>query len=82
VSVVYPGGGRNGLQQDDGLLVDETQKSGSNNLYCGRMAGRSRLFNQPVAMVEQSVVAANRVGYCGRTVSTRRSLDRNREVAE
>jgi hypothetical protein len=59
--VVYPGGGRNGLQQDDSLLVDETQKSGGNNLYCGRMFGRGRLFDQHVAMVEQSVVAADYV---------------------
>ena len=62
--------------------MGETEKSGSNNLDCGRMAGRSRLFDESIALVEQSVVAANRAGYDGRTVFTRRCLDGNREVAE
>jgi hypothetical protein len=51
--------GRYGRQQDDCVLVDEAQKSGSNNLHCGWMSGRGRLFDKPNALVEQSVVAAN-----------------------
>jgi len=47
------------FNKDDGVLVDETQESGGNNLYCGWMSGRSRLFDKPIALVEQSVVAAN-----------------------
>jgi hypothetical protein len=59
VSAVCSGSGRDGLQQNDGLLVDEAQEPGSNNLYCGWMPWRSRLFDKPIALVEQSVVAAN-----------------------
>lgn len=32
---------------------------GGNNLYCGWMPWRSRLSNEPSALVEQSVVAAD-----------------------
>ena len=60
MSAVCAGSGRDGLQQDDGLLVDEAQEPGSNNLYCGWMSGRSRLFDESITVVEQSVVAANR----------------------
>lgn len=56
---ICPGGGRYGRQQDDGLFVDETQEPSCSDLYCGRMSGRSRLFDKPIALVEQSVVAAN-----------------------
>jgi hypothetical protein len=54
VSAVCAGCGRNGLQQDDGLLVGEAQESGCNDFYCGWMVGRSRLFDEPIALVEQA----------------------------
>ena len=56
---VCPGGGCDGLQQDDGLLLDEAQEPGSNNFYCWWMSRRGRLSDKPIALVEQSVVAAN-----------------------
>lgn len=79
---VCPGSGRDGLQQDDGLLVDEAQEPGRNNLYCGWMSGRSRLFDKPIALVEQSVVAAKYARHDGRTVSDRFCLDGNRKMAQ
>jgi len=51
--------GRYGRQQDDCVLVDEAQESRGNNFYRGWMFGRSRLFDKPNALVEQSVVAAD-----------------------
>ena len=60
MSAIDPGSGRDGLQQDDGLLVDAAQEPGGNNFYCGRIDGSSRLFDKPIALVEQSVVAADR----------------------
>lgn len=55
---ICPGGGCDGLQQNDCVLVDQTQEPGSNNFNCRRVARGSRLFDKPIALVEQSVVAA------------------------
>ena len=82
VSAVCAGGWRDGLQQDDGLLLDEAQESGSNNLSCRRMSGSGRMFDQPIALAEQSVVAANDARYGGRAVSDRPCLDGNPRIVE
>ena len=59
VSAVCAGSGRDGLQQDDGLLMDEAEESRGNNLNCGWMSGRGGVFDKSVDVVEQSVVAAD-----------------------
>jgi hypothetical protein len=59
VSALCPGSGRDGLQQDDGLLLDAAQESGCNNFDCGRVSGSGRVFDVPISLIEQSVVAAN-----------------------
>jgi hypothetical protein len=59
VPAVCAGSGGDGSKQDDGLLLDEAQESGRNHFACGRMSGCGRLFDKPIALVEQSVVAAH-----------------------
>jgi len=59
-SAVCPGSGCDGRKQDDGLLMDQTEESGRNNLDCGRMSWGGRMLDESCGMVEQTVVASDR----------------------
>ena len=52
VPAVCAGGGRNGLQQDDGLLMDEAQESGGNNFNYRWMPWGGRVFDKSIALAE------------------------------
>ena len=69
MSALCPGSGRDGLQQDDRLLLDAAQESGCNNFDCGRVSGSGRVFDVPISLIEQSVVAANYARHGGSAVS-------------
>jgi hypothetical protein len=58
------------------------QKSGSNNLGCGRISWRGRLFDKSSGMAEQSVVASHGLRLRRCTVPDRLCLDRTRQMAE
>jgi hypothetical protein len=54
VASICNGSGRDGPQQNDGLLVDEAQKPSGGDFYRGWMSGCSRVLISPVTWLNKA----------------------------